>query len=125
PENNPKKYAILLKRSNAHVVAAIVCGVSASGIGQITEFIIDSGKREDARLLLKSSIFYLKSLGCHTVEAIASTRILRQIYRKEGFIKVSKMPLIVHSNDSEGMHQMNSLFDVDNILFSLGDTDLA
>lgn len=125
PENNPRKYTILLKENKGQVVAATVCGVSPTGIGQINELFIESGKNEDAICILRGSVSYLRSLGCHTVEAIASTRILRQIYRKVGFIKVSKMLLIVHSNDSEGARQMNTLLNIDKMLFSLGDTDLA
>jgi len=120
-----RHYAVMRKDVGGRTVAASVCGINSSGIGQVAEMISEEGHGTETRSVLKHTVNHLRENGCHTVEAFVSTKNLERLFKSEGFMQVSKVPLIAHANDAEGANQVGLLIRAERIMLSLGDSDLA
>ena len=125
PEQSPRGYTVFMKSDGGQATAAAVCGVGASGIGQISELIHAPEHEEDAGLILRGVLSHFRNGGCHTVEALASTPELKRLLGSERFFKVSNVLLIAHANDAEGAEQVDALSTAERIALSYGDSDLA
>lgn len=125
PAESARRYAVLAGEEKGRVIVASVCGIAPSGIGQVAELFVEGERLNEAGTILGRTVSHLKSVGSHTVEGIASARFLERVFRSEGFIKVSHVPMIAHANDEEGRRQVDSLLQAREMLLSLGDSDLA
>lgn len=125
PPDSGKRYAVMHKDAGGRTVAASVCGIDSSGIGQVAEMISEEGHEIEARSVLRHTVNHLRENGCHTAEAFVSTEGLKRLFKSEGFMRVSKVPLIAHANDAEGGSQVGLLTRAERIMLSLGDSDLA
>lgn len=120
-----RRYAVMRKDIGGRTVAASVCGINSSGIGQVAEMIAEEGREAEARSVLRRTVNHLRENECHTVEAFVSTQSLKRLFKAEGFVQVSRVPLIAHANDAEGTNQIGLLTRAERIMLSLGDSDLA
>ncbi len=125
PVGSNRNYMIAHREHESEAKAASVFRVGSGQMGQIAELIALAGRQEDSRLLLRGVVTHLARSGCHTVEALAPTRELRRLFRSEGFMKVSRVPLIAHASDTLGTEQLRALMGARRIMLSYGDSDLV
>lgn len=120
-----RRYAVMRKDVSGRTVAASVSRINSSGVGQVAEMIAEEAREAEARSVLRHTVNHLRENGCHTVEAFVSTQSLKRLFKAEGFMQVSRVPLIAHANDAEGTNQVGLLTRAGRIMLSLGDSDLA